>query len=191
MMEVLTMNTSTFAHAKDDPTATKLFDKTGKNYIDCILDFIDNAKISSVDVEDIEELEERFRRIKEETERLENGLKTIKELQDDLLDTLTKRSIEPMAKKVEQYFQRSGYLDNLNTKISEIYMTRWAKYIVDYMQRKKLPIVKLDMEKLAVEVAKYLMAHCRKGRKCEGKGFCDTCEYIKDSDYEQCHCVCD
>lgn len=68
------MTTTTFARAEDSDKSTKLFDKKGKNYIDCILDFIDNARTSSVTVDDIDELEARFKRIQEETAELEKGL---------------------------------------------------------------------------------------------------------------------
>lgn len=184
------MNTSTFAHAKDDKKATKLFDKTGKNYIDCILDFIDNAKTSSVDVEDIEELEERFNKIKEQTQEIERKLQAINDLQDELLNTLTQKSIKPLAERVVKYFKNSGYLDGLDTEIQQIYMQRWAKHIVEYMQRHHIPLVKIDLEKVSMEVAKYLMEHCRKCKCCDGKGYCDTCDYIPEGEYEHCHCVC-
>lgn len=69
------MTTTTFARAEDSDKSTKLFDKKdGKNYIDCILDFIDNARTSSVTVDDIDELEARFKHIQEETAELEKGL---------------------------------------------------------------------------------------------------------------------
>lgn len=113
----------------------------------------------------------------------------IRELQDELLDTMVKRSIEPLAKKVEDYFKKSGYLDELNTEISAIYMQRWAQYIANYMTKKHIPLVRIDIEKVAMKVAKYLMKHCRVAKKCDGKGYCDTCDYIKEAELEQCVCL--
>ena len=54
----------TLATSKDT-VAPDLFDKTGKNYIDCIIEFVDNAKAGSVSVDDIHDLEDRFRRLQE------------------------------------------------------------------------------------------------------------------------------
>lgn len=55
---------TTLAISKDE-TAPNLFDKKGKNYIDCIIEFIDNAKAGSVGVDDIKDLEIRFKRLQE------------------------------------------------------------------------------------------------------------------------------
>lgn len=53
--------TTTLAKSKQEG-AEKLFDKEGgKNYIDCLIDFVDNARAGLVNVEDVEELEEKFR----------------------------------------------------------------------------------------------------------------------------------
>lgn len=55
---------TTLATSKDE-TAPKLFDKTGKNYIDLIVDWFDNARAGSVSVDDIKDLEIRFKRLQE------------------------------------------------------------------------------------------------------------------------------
>ena len=55
---------TTLATTKDEG-AEKMFDKTGKNYIDCIIEFVDNAKAGSVSVDDIQDLEVRFKRLQE------------------------------------------------------------------------------------------------------------------------------
>lgn len=54
----------TLATSKDEG-AKKLFDKTGKNYIDLIVDWFDNAKAGTVNVDDIHDLEDRFKRLQE------------------------------------------------------------------------------------------------------------------------------
>ena len=53
---------TTLATSKDE-TAPNLFDKKGKTYIDCLLEFVDNAKAGSVSVDDIKDLEIRFKRL--------------------------------------------------------------------------------------------------------------------------------
>lgn len=55
---------TTLATSKDT-VAPNLFDKTGKNYIDCIIEFVDNAKAGSVSVDDIKDLEIRFKRLQD------------------------------------------------------------------------------------------------------------------------------
>lgn len=55
---------TTLATSKDT-VAPNLFDKTGKNYIDCIIEFVDNAKAGAVNVDDIHDLEDRFKRLQE------------------------------------------------------------------------------------------------------------------------------
>lgn len=54
----------TLATTKDEG-AEKMFYKTGKNYIDCIIEFVDNAKVGTVNVDDIHDLEDRFKRLQE------------------------------------------------------------------------------------------------------------------------------
>ena len=54
----------TLATSKDQG-AEKLFDRTGKSYIDLIVDWFDNAKAGSVSVDDIQDLEDRFKRLQE------------------------------------------------------------------------------------------------------------------------------
>ena len=67
-------------------------------------------------------------------------------------------------------------------------MTRWTKFIVEYMQRHHIPLVKLDIKKIAEEVGKYLMKHCRVSP--DKKHYCP---YLKDADFtvEGCdgHCI--
>ena len=115
-------------------------------------------------------------------------MRLVENLQADLIKKLSERTIEKFAKGVEKYFKESGYLDNLNTTISNIYMTRWTKFIVEYMNKHHIPLVKIDIGKLAVAVGEYLMKHCRRMKKCDGKGFCDTCYYLPESDCEYCDC---
>lgn len=60
----------TLAKSKQEG-AEKLFDKEGgKTYIDCLIDFVDNAKAGSVNVDDIKDLEERLKKLKEDIKRV-------------------------------------------------------------------------------------------------------------------------
>ena len=169
-----------------DEEAKKLFDKTGKNYIDLIVDWFDNARAGSVNVDDIKDLEIRFKRLQDAIKNAEEQMALIENLQAELIKKLSDRTIKQFADGVQKYFKESGYLNNINTEISNIYMTRWAKFIVDYMQRHHIPLVKLDIDKLAKEVGEYLMEHCRIYRKTH------YCPYLKDSGFrvEGCdgHC---
>ena len=69
----------------------------------------------------------------------------IENLQADLIKQLSDRTVKHFADGVQKYFKQSGYLDNIQTEISNIYMTRWAKFIVEYMRKHHIPLVKLDI----------------------------------------------
>ena len=97
--------------------AEKLFDKTGKNYIDCLIDFVDNARAGSVSVDDIADLEARFKELKEKIKEAEEQMELIENLQADLIQKLSDRTIKHFADGVQKYFKESGYLDNINTQI--------------------------------------------------------------------------
>lgn len=110
----------------------------------------------------------------------------IEDLQASLIQKLSDRTIEKFADGVQKYFKQSGYLDNMNTTISNIYMTRWAKFIAEYMRKHHIPLVKLNIEKLAKEVGEYLMKHCRVYHKTH------YCPYLKDAGFcvEGCEGSC-
>ena len=61
-MNLLSMTTLA---TSNDEGAEKMFDKTGKTYIDLIVDWFDNARAGSVSVDDIQDLEVRFKRLQE------------------------------------------------------------------------------------------------------------------------------
>lgn len=65
-------------------------------------------------------------------------------------------------------------------------MARWTQFIVEYMQRHHIPLVKLDIKKVAEEVGKYLMEHCRVYHKKH------YCPYLKDANFtvEGCEGFC-
>lgn len=111
----------------------------------------------------------------------------IEDLQASLIQKLSDRTIKKFADGVQKYFKQSGYLDKMNTTISNIYMTRWAKFIAEYMNKHHIPLVKLDIKKLAKEVGEYLMKHCRVYHKTH------YCPYLKDAGFcvEGCegHCT--
>lgn len=173
-------NMITLATSKDE-TAPNLFDKKGKNYIDCLLEFVDNAKAGTVSVDDIQDLEARFKRLQEAIKNAEEQMVLIENLQADLIKQLSERTIKHFADGVQKYFKQSGYLDNLDTEIQKIYMQRWSKHIVEYIKRNHIPLLHIDIEKLSEKVAKYLLEHykcaceCCSGRRIESG--CEYCDY--------------
>ena len=90
---------------------------------------------------------------------------------------MSDRTIKHFADGVQKYFKQSGYLDNIQTEISNIYMARWTEFIVEYMQRHHIPLVKLDIKKISEEVGKYLMKHCRVYHKKH------YCPYLKEANF--------
>lgn len=97
------------------------------------MDWFDNAKAGSVSVDDIQDLEDRFRRLQEAIKNAEEQMALIENLQADLIKKLSDRTVKHFADGVQKYFKQSGYLDNIQTEISNLYMTRWTEFIVQYM----------------------------------------------------------